>query len=290
MSPEKREALNVELDRMIALGVVSASESPWNNPVLLVQKQNGDWRFCLDYRKLNAVSKGDAYAMPYIPQILDSLKEARYLTSIDLASSFWQVPLEEASREKTSFTVPGRGLFKFDVMPFGLCGASARQQHLMDYMFDSGFADYILGGLVYVYVDDIVIVRSDFQTHITLLNRVLEKLKYANLTVNFKKCQFRSSLRYLGYVVDENGLRTDPEKVKAILDFPTPKNPREVKMFLGTASWYRRFIRNFASIASPLNTLTSPANKAPNFTWSNEAERAFNRLKEALVKSRKTWS
>lgn len=284
LSPEKRAALQVELDKMLQLGVVSPSESPWNNPALLVPKANGDWRFCLDCRKLNAVSKGDAYAMPYIPQILDSLKEARFLSSIDLASSFWQIPLDEASKEKTSFTVPGRGLFKFEVMPFGLCGASARQQRLMDMLFDNGFASDILEGLVYVYVDDIVIVSSDLKSHLVLLERVLEKLKFANLTINFKKCQFfRKSLQYLGYIVDEHGLRTDPEKVRAILDFPIPKSPKEVKMFLGTASWYRRFIRDFASIAAPLNVLTSSSKKAPPFKWNEEAELSFSRLKEALV-------
>lgn len=125
LSPEKRAILSTELDRMLELGVVAPCESPWNNPVLLVQKPNKDWRFCLDCRKLNEVTKGDSYSIPYIPQILDSLKEAKYLTSIDLSSSFWQIPLQESSQEKTSFTVPGRGLYKFCVMPFALCGAPA---------------------------------------------------------------------------------------------------------------------------------------------------------------------
>lgn len=284
LSPEKREALQVELDKMLKLGVVAPSESPWNNPVLLVPKAEGEWRFCLDSRKLNAVSKGDAYAVPYIPQILDSLKEARFLSSIDLASSFWQIPLDESSKEKTSFSVPGRGLFRFEVVPFGLCGASSRQQRLMDLLFNTGFADDIIDGMVYVYVDDIVVVSSSLESHLTLLDRVLGKLKYANLTVNFKKCKFfRSSLKYLGFVVDEMGLRTDPDKVRAILDFPVPESAKQVKMFLGTASWYRRFIRDFASIAAPLNALTSTAKKAPKFIWTEEANRAFMKLKESLV-------
>lgn len=284
LSPEKRAILSSELDRMLELGVVTPCESPWNNPALLVQKSSGDWRFCLDCRKLNSVTKGDSYSIPYIPQILDSLKEAKYLTSIDLSSSFWQIPLEESSQEKTSFTVPGRGLFKFLVMPFGITGAPARQQRLMDRLIDHNITSDIENGLAFCYIDDIVICSSDFQTHLVLLNRVLEKLKMANLTINFAKSKFfRQSIKYLGYVVDEFGLRTDPDKISAILNFPIPTTSREVKIFLGTCSWYRRFIRNFSTIAAPLNRLTSKGKKAPAFCWSAEAEEAFNTLKNALV-------
>lgn len=284
LSPEKKKALNDELDRMLELDVVTPSGSPWNNPVLLVKKANGDWRFCLDCRKLNAVTKGDAYAIPYMPQILDSLKEAKYLSSIDLSSSFWQIPLQTESQDKTSFTVPGRGIFKFKVMPFGLCGAPARQQRLMDRLLGHGFCSDVDNGTVYCYVDDIIICSSDFQTHLLLLKRVFDKLKEANLSINLAKSKFfRSSIKYLGYVVDEFGLRTDPEKVSAILNFPTPTSSREVKMFLGTCSWYRRFIRNFSTIAAPLNKLTCSGKNAPPFSWSEEAEESFNTLKNALV-------
>lgn len=281
LSPEKKAALNSELDRMLELDVVTTSESPWNNPVLLVKKTNGDWRFCLDSRKLNEVTKGDSYAIPYIPQILDSLKEARYISSLDLSSSFWQIPLQEASQEKTSFNVPRRGLFKFKVMPFGLCGAPARQQRLMDMLFGNGFCSDVDKGIVYCYVDDIVIASADFQTHLVLLNRVLERLEKANLTINFQKSKFfRSSLKYLGYVVDEFGLRTDPEKVAAILDFPTPTSVTQIKSFIGMCSWYRRFIRNFSTIAAPINKLTC---KGKSFEWTQEADKAFITLKNALV-------
>lgn len=284
LSPEKKDALCKELDRMLELDVVTPSESPWNNPAILVKKSNGDWRFCLDCRKLNSVTKGDSYSIPYIPQILDSLKEAKFLSSIDLSSSFWQIPLSEDSQEKTSFTVPGRGLFKFKVMPFGLCGAPARQQRLMDRLFNQNFCSDITNGRVFCYIDDIVICSSDFETHLILLNRVLDKLKMAKLSINFEKCSFfRKSLRYLGYMVDEFGLRTDPEKVAAVMNFPTPKSAQEVKIFLGTCSWYRRFIRNFSTIAAPLNRLTSKGKNAPKFEWSEQAEVAFNTLKNALV-------
>lgn len=286
LSPEKKVALNRELDKMLSLDVVTPSESPWNNPVILIPKPNDEWRFCLDSRKLNAVTKCDSYAIPYIPQILDSLKEAKYLSSIDLSSSFWQVPLSSKfdSQDKTTFTVPGRGSFKFKVMPFGLCGAPARQQRLMDMLFHQNFCSDVENGIVFCYVDDIVICSSDFTTHLLLLNRVWDKLKSANLTINREKCKFfRKSLKYLGYVVDEHGLRTDPDKVASILNFRTPTSAHDVKVFLGTCSWYRRFIRNFSTIAAPLNKLTSKGKNAPKFEWSDEAEEAFNKLKDALV-------
>lgn len=281
LSPDKKEALSKELDKMLELGVVTPSESPWNNPVLLVKKANGDWRFCLDSRKLNEVTKGDSYAIPYIPQVLDSLKDARYLSTIDLSSSFWQIGLTKESQEKTSFTVPGRGCYQFTAMPFGLSGAPSRQQRLMDMLLGHGFCSDIEDGIVYCYVDDIVIAAKNFETHLLLLNRVLDKLKQANLTINHEKSKFfRTKIKYLGYVVDEFGLRTDPEKVSAILDFPPPKSVTQVKSFIGVCSWYRRFIRNFASIVSPMTQLTK---KGQRFEWSEECQRAFASLKNALV-------
>lgn len=282
LSPDRLRELNRQLDEMLALGVVEPSSSPWNNPVLLVPKANGELRFCLDSRKLNAVSKGDAYPLPYISGILDQLREAKFLSSIDLKAAFWQIPLDStASREKTAFTVPGRGLFQFAVMCFGLKGAPATQQRLMDRLFGPEF-----GSKVFVYLDDIVVASSTFEEHISLLRQVVHRLKSAGLTINLGKSHFfRRELKYLGYVVDERGLHTDPSKVQAIVDYPTPTTRKEVKMFLGTATYYRRFIKDFSTIASPLNALTSTRKSAPPFKWTEETERAFCELKSALVSS-----
>lgn len=279
MSPERIKELNRQLEEMLEQDVVEPSSSAWNNPTLFTPKSSGELRFCIDSRKLNSVSKHDAYPLPYISRILDQLRDAKFLSSIDLKSSFWQIPLDPSSREKTAFTVPGRGLFHFKVMCFGLTSAPATQQRLMDKLFGPEFGDR-----VFVYLDDIIIVSSDFDEHISLLSRVLERLNFANLTINLSKCHFfRRELKYLGYVVDERGLRTDPDKVQAIVDFPTPSTRKEVKMFLGTASYYRRFIRDFSSIAAPLNALTSTRKNAPPFLWTQEAEQSFTELKAALV-------
>lgn len=278
MSPEKQRILTAEVDEMLKLDVVEPCESAWSSPVLIVYKKNGQPRFCLDSRKLNSVTKRDAYSLPYISEILDNLRDAKYLSSIDLSKAFWQIPIAEADRDKTAFYVPGRGTLRFKTTAFGLTNAPATQQRLVDILF----GDFDLKS--FAYLDDIIVVSSSFEEHVSLLLRVLDKLRYANLTVNLEKCKFfRSELKYLGYVVDARGLRTDPEKVEAILNYPTPTCRKEVKRFLGTATWYRRFVPNFSTIAGPLNKLTSQKKSAPPFKWSPEADDAFNKLKECLI-------
>lgn len=279
MSPEKRKIITEQVDEMLSLDVIEPCESPWSSPVLVVGKKDGKSRFCLDSRKLNSVTKKDAYCIPYVAEILDNLRDARYLSSIDLSKAFWQIPIKKEDREKTAFYVPGRGTFLFKVTAFGLSNAPATQQRLVDKLFGPEFELK-----VFAYLDDIVIISSTFEEHVSLLLRVLEKLHKSHLTVNLGKCQFfRSQLRYLGYTIDAHGLRTDPEKVEAIMNYPTPKNRKEVKRFLGTASWYRRFIPNFSTIAGPLNRLTSTKKTSPPFRWSDEANSAFTKLKSLLV-------
>lgn len=281
MSPEKQRIITEQVDEMLALDVIEPCKSPWSSPVLVVGKKDGNPRFCLDSRKLNSVTKKDAYSLPYVSEILDNLKDARYLSSIDLSKAFWQILIEETDREKTAFYVPGRGTFMFKVTPFGLTNAPATQQRLVDTLFGPEFELK-----VFAYLDDIIVVSKEFDEHVTLLQQVLEKLHSANLTVNLEKCQFfRNNLRYLGYVVDAQGLRTDPEKVESILNFPTPSNKKEVKRFLGTASWYRRFIPHFSTVAGPLNKLTSNKKNAPAFQWTAEADKAFLELKTKLVQA-----
>lgn len=280
MSPEKQRLLCEELDEMLKLKVVEPCESPWSNPVLLTPKKDGKQRFCLDSRKLNSITKKDAYNLPYISEILDNLKNAKYLSSIDLSKSFWQIGISDKDKDKTAFYIPTRGTFRFCTMPFGLTNAPATQQRLVDNLFCGPEFE----NSVFVFLDDIIIISPNFEKHIFLLLNVLNKLKLANLTINYKKSNFfRNELKYLGYVVNSKGLHVDPEKVEAILKFPTPTNKKEVKRFLGTASWYRRFISNFSTLAGPLNRLTSTSKKAPPFCWSAEAEQSFNALKECLV-------
>jgi hypothetical protein len=276
-SPVVKAEIEKEVDKMLADDVIEPSYSSWCSPVLIVKKPNGENRLCLDSRQLNRVTKRDTYPLPRVSNIIDNLRNARFLSTIDLKSAFWQIPLDDTSKEKTAFALPGKGLFHFKVTPFGLVNASQTQQRLMDILFHSS------EDKVWAYLDDIVICSSTFDEHISLLNKVIETLKKANLTVNVDKCKFaRSSMRYLGYIVDRDGIRTDPDKVAAIINFPRPRNYTELKRFIGLASWYRRFVKDFSIVAAPLHDLTK-GKKNKRLFWTTEAEGAFVKLKTLLT-------
>lgn len=278
MSPARLQLVYSELDKMIAQGVVEPSNSAWSSPILLVDKPDGGQRFCVDFRKVNLVTRRDAYPLPHVTSILDRLRDARYLSALDIKSAYWQIPLEASSKEKTAFTIQGRGLFHFNVLPFGLHNAPATWQRFIDNVLGMDLEPF-----VFIYLDDAIIVTQTFEKHLEILEEVFKRLAAANLTLNKDKCRFcQPELRYLGYVVDANGLRVDPDKVKAILEIPTPRSVKEVRQFCGTASWYRRFIPNFASRLYPL---TSMLRKHSSFKWTNEAQNAFEDIKGSLVKS-----
>lgn len=279
LSPYMLNILNKELDSMIELGVVEPSHSPWCSPVLLVKKSSGEYRFCFDGRKLNAVTKHDSYPLPRVDRILSMLRDAKFISSIDLRKAFWQIPLDESSKEKTAFAIPGRGLFQFSVVPFGLCNSAQTQQRLMDAVFGPKYEPNI-----FVYLDDIIIVSKTFEQHLKLLEEVKERLQDANLTINIDKCEFfKTSLKYLGYVIDYKGIRTDPDKVAAMVNYPRPTTTTEIKRFIGMCSWYRRFISHFSSLVSPINDLLKGKKKKEGIEWTTEAEKSFIKIKEALV-------
>lgn len=276
VSPHRQKILDEELKKMLEQDIVEPSVSGWSSPVLLVPKKDGGYRFCVDYRKLNSVTKRDAYPLPYVNAILDRLRDAKYLSSLDIKSAYWQVPVRKSSRELTAFTVPGRGLFQFKRMPFGLMNAPMTWQRLIDRVLGADLEPF-----VFVYLDDIIVVSPNFEIHISLLEKVLDRLTAAGLTVSRDKCHFcRPQLRYLGYVVDGAGLRVDPEKVEAILNIKTPTNVSELRRFVGMASWYRRFVPDFSSVIAPLTNLTK---KNVSFIWSQGCDTAFRRIKELLV-------
>lgn len=251
MSPYMLKILNSELDEMLKLGVVEPSNSPYCSPVLLVKKANGEHRFVLDSRILNQNTRQDSYPLPNIDRIINMLRGAKFISKIDLRKSFWQLPLDESSREKTAFSITGRGLFHFTVVPFGLCNAAQVQQRLVDAIFGPKYEPCI-----FTYLDDIIILSKTFDEHINLLTEVKNKLQEANLTISMDKCEFfKTTLKFLGFVVGANGLRTDPEKVSAMVNYPCPTNTTEIKRFVGMCSWYRRFIKDFSTLLAPINSL-----------------------------------
>lgn len=276
VSPVVQSFIDKELEEMLKEGVIEKSNSSWASPIVMIKKKDGSYRFCVDYRKLNQVTERDAYPLPYMTAILDKLNNAKFLSSLDIKSAYWQIPVEKESRKFTAFTVPGRGLFQFLRMPFGLHNAPATWQRFIDTVLGAELEPY-----VFVYLDDIIIVTDTFEKHMEILKEVLDRLVRAGLKVSREKCHFvRSSLKFLGYVVDRNGLHMDPEKIESMLGIPSPKNVKDVRSFVGTVSWYRRFIPNFASLVKPLTDLLKKDRK---FHWSQECEESFRKAKECLV-------
>lgn len=244
VSPVIQKHIDAELDKMLELGIVEKSNSAWSSPILLIKKKDNSYRFCVDFRKVNQVTEKDAYPLPYVSSILDRLRGATFITSLDIKSAYWQIPLAESAKQYSAFTVPNRGLFHFNRMPFGLHNAPATWQRFIDKTLGSELEPY-----VFVYLDDIVICTPTFEQHLTILEEVLKRLRDAGLTLGKEKCHFcKPELKYLGYVVNSRGLLVDPDKVAAILRIPTPKNVPEVRRVIGMASWYRRFIPNFSTL------------------------------------------
>uniref|UniRef100_A0A1Y1JVH7 RNA-directed DNA polymerase n=1 Tax=Photinus pyralis TaxID=7054 RepID=A0A1Y1JVH7_PHOPY len=276
VNPIKQKIINTCIDEMLRDHVIEPSNSPWASPVCLIPKKDNTYRFCVDYRKLNSLTVKDSFPLPYISTILDQLRDARYLSSLDIKAAYWQVEVTESSRPYTAFTVPGRGLFQFRRMPFGLTNAPATFQRIIDTVLGPELQPNVL-----VYLDDVIIVSQDFDSHLRILQTVFDKLRAAGFILNKDKCHFcRSELKYLGYVVDAHGLHPDPDKVKAILNITSPTNLQEVRRFLGTCSWYRRFIPEFSTIVSPLTRLLK---KDVKFDWTSECEEAFVQLKQLLA-------
>lgn len=276
LSPALQKQVNEDLDQMLRDGIVEPSNSPWASPIILVKKPDGRYRFCVDYRRLNQVTLRDAYPLPFVSATLDKLREAHYLTTLDIKSAYWQIPLSQDSKSLTAFVVPTRGLFQFTRMPFGLHNAPATWQRFIDRVIGVDLEKYVL-----VYLDDIVVFTPTFQKHLEVLDQVFERIRKADLTLNREKCKLCvPELRYLGYVVNAAGLLVDPEKIQAILQIPTPKNVKDVRRLVGLASWYRRFIPNFSTLLTPLFGLLK---KNTPFLWNSGCETAFEAIRNHLT-------
>jgi transposase InsO family protein len=278
LSPAMQEHMNAELDKMLSLGVVRPSKSPWSSPVILVKKPSGEYRACFDGRKLNSLTKKDAFPLPLIDNILNKLRDAQFLSSIDLKHAFWQVPLDASSCEKTAFTVPTRGLFEYVTMPFGLSNSPQSMQRLMEKVLDA-----TLDPFIYVYLDDIIIVTATFEKHLEILEEVHSRLIKAGLTVNFKKCEFcLPSLSFLGFTVGKEGLKTSSDKVDIIVNYAQPKTATEIKRLIGLVSYYRRFIKDFATLCAPISNLIHGKKKRQPIEWNDEADKSFKEIKVRL--------
>ncbi|KAJ8033855.1 hypothetical protein HOLleu_24223 [Holothuria leucospilota] len=271
----KREEAAAEVSSMLKRGVIEPSQGPWASPVVLVRKKDGSTRFCVDYRRLNDVTIKDSYPIPRIDDSLDTLCGSSWFSTLDLASGYWQVEMDEPDKEKTAF-VTQSGLYQFCVLPFGLSSAPATFERLME---------KVLSGLQWqtclVYLDDVIIFAKTFEEHVARFDQVLTRLKSSGLKLSPKKCHlFRQKVAFLGHVVSKDGVSTDPTKVAAVENWPRTNCVRDARRFLGLCSYYRKFVKNFTHIARPLHRLTE---KGKQFLWTEECEKAFNELKHVLT-------
>ena len=272
----KRDFAENEIKAMAEKGLIEPSHSAWSAPAVLVPKRDGTTWFCIDYRRLNQLTIPDSHPLPRIDDTLDALGGSCWFSTLDLKSGFHQVSIAEEDRPKTAFSIPGSGLWQWRVLPFGLINSPSVFERLMERVF-AGLTYLIL----LIYLDDIIVYSKTFKEHLENLKVVFERLKNANLKLNPKKCNLLcSKVAFLGHEVSEQGIATDPEKAKTVRDWPQPKSATEVRQFVGLASYYRKFIPNFATICKPLHKLTEKNSK---FVWNDQTQNAFDTLKQSLT-------
>lgn len=279
VSHAEREIIRQQVSEMLDNDVIRESRSAYASPVVLVRKKDDTWRFCVDYRALNAtLTSGDEnYPLPLIDDILSYLNGCQWFTGLDLFSGYWQIPIKESDKHKSAF-ITSEGLWEFNVLPFGMKTSPATFQRCMD---------QVLAGLKWgsclCYLDDLIVMADEFQTHLERLRLVLERLRSASLTLKPSKCLFGyKELKILGHVVSAKGILPDPAKITAIREFPPPRRLRNLRSFLGLANYYRKFVKDFTKITKPLTLLTR---KDINFHWTDEQQNAFENLKSALTSS-----
>jgi len=278
--------LKKHLAELLSAGVIKESKSPFSSNTVLVRKKDGSLRLCVDYRRLNAKTIRDAYTIPRVDTLLDSLKGARYFASLDLLSGYHQVKMHPEHAERTAFSAGPFGFYQYEKMPFGLTNSPSTFQRLME---------KVLEGLnlntCAVYLDDVIVFAETKAELYVRLNEVFDRFRQANLKMKPKKCEFlKTRIDFLGYVVSKDGISCSDNHLKAVADWPVPSNLKELQTFLGFINFYRRFIPGFAAIAEPLHVLLRGRGRGackkispPKFSWGEEQQLAFQTLKSKLL-------
>ena len=274
------------LQEMLDIGAIRPSHSPWSSAIVLVQKKDGGLRFCIDLRELNNRTIKDNYSLPRIEEHLEQLKGAKWFTTLDLKSGYWQVELTEEAKPLTGFTMGPLGFYECNQMPFGACNAPATFQRLME----SCLGDLNLNWCL-VYLDDIIIYSKTPEEHVERLRAVFQKLKEAGLKLKPSKCNFfQKEISFLGHIVSERGIATDPKKIEKVAQWPVPETIHDVRSFLGFVGYYRKYIKGFSSIAKPLTSLLTGLESNSKYSakkfkvcWGKQEQSAFDQLKLACT-------
>ena len=273
LHPDKLNLVRKEIDYMLKNDLIEPVNNDWSSPIVVVKKSDNNIRLCIDYRKVNKITKSDTYPIPRIDDCIDRIGNAKYVSKYDLLKGYWQVPMTERAKEISTFVTPD-GLYACKVMPFGCKNAPATFQRLMNIITND------LEGCV-VYIDDVVIYSNTWDEHVGRTKEFFYRLKQAGLTVNLVKSEIgQAQVTYLGYVVGQGKILPRLAKVQAIFDFPVPINKKQVMRFLGMAGYYRKFVENFSTIVCPLTNLLS---KNIKFEWTNNCNSSFNHLKSILI-------
>lgn len=283
--PNQMKEVQEHIQDLLTKKVIKESHSPYAAPIVIVRKKDGTIRLCVDYRRLNAKTIGDAYPLPRIQESFDALVGSEYFTTLDLASGYHQIAMDPTDQHKTAFVTP-MGLYEYTRMPMGLVNAPATFQRLMD----QTMSDFIFSFLL-VYLDDLLVYSKTFEEHLEHLDRLLERIESTGLKLRIDKCQFlRREVTYLGHTISKEGISCEKGKIEIVRDWPTPTTVTDLRSFLGFASYYRRFIKGFSKIAGPLHDVVTTATrenkkKKADITryWDERHQQAFNDLKSNLT-------
>lgn len=271
--------IDAQIQEMLNNDVIESSDSPYNHQIFLVPKKSEEgqprkWRLVVDFRKLNEKILPDRYPIPRIDEILDNLGNAKYFSTLDMQSGFHQIPLKESSRKYTAFSTP-TGHYQFKRLPFGINICPTSFQRMVNLAMSGLTPD-----ICFLYLDDIIIVGRSEKNHLFNLRKVFEKLKEKNLKLNPQKCDFfQKEVTFLGHKITPKGIFPDPTKIKIIKNYPRPKNAKETKRFVAFVNYYRKFIKNFSTLAEPLHKFSR---KGVKFKWTPECEKSFEQLRDAL--------
>lgn len=275
-----KQEVKKQVKNLLDQGIIRDSISPWNSPIWIVPKKLDSnniqkWRIVIDYRKLNIITIDDKYPIPNVNDILDLLKNSKFFSTIDLASGFHQIQMSAPDIEKTAFSTE-QGHFEFTRMPFGLKNAPSTFQRVMNDVFKD-----LIGKICFIYMDDILVFSNTIEQHLSNLETIFQVLRIHNLKIEPDKCNYLTKeVIFLGHLLTPDGIKPDSNKIKSILNFPTPKNEKELKSFLGLFGYYRKFVKNFAEITKPLNFLLK---KSVKFEMLPEMTTCFEKCKQILT-------
>lgn len=275
LSIKEKEIVREKIDDLLENGVIQESTSEFASPIIIVRKKTGDYRLCVDYRKLNSATIKDKYPLPIIEDQVEKLSGKKFFTSLDLSQGFYQIPMSKESVPKTGFVTP-EGHYEFLRMPFGLANSPCVFQRLMDKILGPLRFDKVLP-----YIDDLLIPSTEEEEGLQVLRQVLQILRDSRLTLNLSKCSFlQKEIEYLGYDISKEGIRPGQKKIEAVAKYKEPTNVHELRMFLGLTSYFRKFVQNYAVITHDLYILLK---KDQPWIWGKMQQAAFDKLKQILT-------